>query len=149
MVRRPGRESRRTSRPPVLSVAQARGELSAQLAYGTFHRRIADGVIAICGLGFGERDRGTASWLDQTLAADGVDCRLGRPALVRTSAARSMIAAEHFERGTKPGRLLEQLLKVPFDATDDLFKGRHSSYILITEGAPWFRFLARICSGRA
>jgi hypothetical protein len=38
-----------------------------------------------------------------------------------------MIAAERFERGTKPGRFFEQLLQALFDAADDLLKARHNS----------------------
>ena len=61
---------------------------------------------AIHGLGFGGRDRGTASWLDQTIAAEGADCGLGCAARVHTTAARRMIAAEtlpaRHQAGTTP-----------------------------------------------
>jgi hypothetical protein len=126
-VPRPRCDSRRTSRTPVLSVAQACGELLAPLAYGTFHRRLPDSVIVIHSVRFRGRDRGTASWLDQTIAADGLDDVPGCVVRGHTTAARSMVAAERFERGTKPGRLLEQLLQAPFDAADNLFKARRSS----------------------
>lgn len=118
---------RSRSPPPVLSVTQARGKLLAQLAHGAFHRRIPDDIIAIHSLGFRGRDRGTASWLHETITADDLDGRLGCAARVHTAAPRSMIAAERFERRTKPGRLLEQLLQSPFDTADDLFKARHNS----------------------
>ena len=135
-VRRHGRDSRRHRRPPVLSVAQARGKLLAQLAYGAFDRRIPGGVIAIHSLGFRGRDLGTASWVDGMIAAQGLDDGLGSAARVQTAAGRSTATPERFERRAKPSRLFEQLLKAPFDTAADHFKARHSSQILMIEGAP-------------
>jgi len=92
----------------------------AQLSYGAFRRRIPGGDIATHTVGFRGRDRGTASWLDGAIAADGLDDG-------QTAAGWSTVAAERFESGAKPGRLFEQLRKPPFDAVADLFKARHSS----------------------
>ena len=126
-VRRPGRDSRTISPPPVLSGAQPCGKLLAQLAYGPFHHGIPGAITAIHHLRFQRHDRGTASWLHETIAADGLDDGPGCAARAHTATAPGMVTAERFERGAKPGRLLEQLLKPLFDATRDLFKARHSS----------------------
>jgi hypothetical protein len=126
-IRRPERHSYRTSRPPVLSVAQACAKLLAQLAYGAIHRTIPGGVTVVHSLGFRGRDRGTAAWIDGMIAAEGLDDGLGGAVRVHTAAGRSTVASQRFERRAKPSRLFEQLLKPLFDAVADLFKARHSS----------------------
>ena len=70
------------------------------------------------------------------IAAQGLDDGLGSAARVQTASGRSTVTPERFERRAKPSRLFEQLLKAPFDTVADLFKARHSSQILMIEGAP-------------
>ena len=79
------------------------------------------------------------------IAAHGLDDGLESAAGVQTAAGRSTVAPERFERRAKPSRLFEQLLEAQLKAAGDLFKARHSSHMLMVEGAA-SRF-RNLCAG--